>query len=107
MVRFSAVYKRRHGVSGVGGSNPLVPTKIPLKNQPLRAGFFMPAIKKLADARDVILHELILHELIGHLSCAVVTVKSMQANNVNHVCTKTEKAHLHPMLEEMFAVAGK
>lgn len=82
-------------------------TKIPLKNQPLRAGFFMPAIKKLADARDVILHELILHELIGHLSCAVVTVKSMQANNVNHVCTKTEKAHLHPMLEEMFAVAGK
>ncbi|EHK3750929.1 virulence protein MsgA [Salmonella enterica] len=77
----------------------------------------MPAIKKLADARDVILHELILHELIlhelilheliGHLSCAVVTVKSMQANNVNHVCTKTEKAHLHPMLEEMFAVAGK
>lgn len=82
-------------------------TKIPLKNQPLRAGFFMPAIKKLADARDVILHELILHELIGHLSCAVVTVKSVQANNVNHVCTKTEKAHLHPMLEEMFAVAGK
>ncbi|EBW7344777.1 virulence protein MsgA [Salmonella enterica subsp. enterica serovar Ruiru] len=72
----------------------------------------MPAIKKLADARDVILHELILHELIlheliGHLSCAVVTVKSMQANNVNHVCTKTEKAHLYPMLEEMFAVAGK
>ncbi|CNU60196.1 MsgA-like virulence protein [Salmonella enterica subsp. enterica serovar Bovismorbificans] len=49
----------------------------------------------------------ILHELIGHLSCAVVTVKSMQATNVNHVCTKTEKAHLHPMLEEMFAVAGK
>ncbi|BBK17139.1 virulence protein MsgA [Salmonella enterica subsp. enterica serovar Senftenberg] len=79
-----------------------MPTKIPLKNQPLRAGFFMPAIKKLADARDVILHE-----LIGHLSCAVVNVKSMQANNVNHVCTKTEKAHLHPMLEEMFAVAGK
>ncbi|HHC0567660.1 TPA: hypothetical protein ACOSAX_004673 [Salmonella enterica] len=36
----------------------------------------MPTIKKLADARDVILHELILHELIGHLSCAVVTVKS-------------------------------
>ncbi len=68
-----------------------LPTKIPLKNQPLRAGFFMPAIKKLADARGVILHELILHELIG----------------VNHVCTKTEKAHLHPMLEEMFAVAGK
>ncbi|KNK44913.1 virulence protein MsgA, partial [Salmonella enterica subsp. enterica serovar Hadar] len=28
----------------------------------------MPTIKKLADARDVILHELILHELIGHLS---------------------------------------
>ncbi len=27
-------------------------------------------------------------------------------NNVNHVCAKTEKAH-HPMLEEMFAVAGK
>ncbi|MDI5638262.1 virulence protein MsgA, partial [Salmonella enterica subsp. enterica serovar Kentucky] len=27
----------------------------------------MPTIKKLADARDVILHE-----LIGHLSCAVV-----------------------------------
>ncbi|EEH3640479.1 virulence protein MsgA [Salmonella enterica subsp. enterica serovar Agona] len=51
----------------------------------------MPTIKKLADARGVILHELILHELIG----------------VNHVCTKTEKAHLHPMLEEMFAVAGK
>lgn len=94
-------------MSGVGGSNPLVPTKIPLKNQPLRAGFFMPAIKKLADARDVILHELILHKLIGHLSRAVVNVKSMQANNVNHVCTKTEKAHLHPMLEEMFAVAGK
>ncbi|EAT8443746.1 DinI family protein [Salmonella enterica] len=72
----------------------------------------MPTIKKLADARDVILHELILHELIlheliGHLSCVVVNVKSMQANNVNHVCTKTEKAHLHPMLEEMFAVAGK
>ncbi|EAB2973424.1 DinI family protein [Salmonella enterica] len=72
----------------------------------------MPTIKKLADARDVILHELILHELIlheliGHLSCAVVNVKSMQANNVNHVCTKTEKAHLHPMLEEMFVVAGK
>ncbi|EBS9268445.1 virulence protein MsgA, partial [Salmonella enterica subsp. enterica serovar Hadar] len=53
------------------------------------------------------LHELILHELIGHLSCAVVTVKSMQATNVNHVCTKTEKAHLHPILEKMFAVAGK
>ncbi|EBF9278479.1 DinI-like family protein [Salmonella enterica] len=72
----------------------------------------MPTIKKLADARDVILHELILHELIlheliGHLPCVVVNVKSMQANNVNHVCTKTEKAHLHPMLEEMFAVAGK
>ncbi|ACF65025.1 virulence protein MsgAilike protein [Salmonella enterica subsp. enterica serovar Muenchen str. baa1674] len=64
--------------------------------------FFMPTIKKLADARDVILHE-----LIGHLSCAVVNVKSMQANNVNHVCTKTEKAHLHPILEKMFAVAGK
>ncbi|EDT6685707.1 DinI family protein [Salmonella enterica subsp. enterica] len=62
----------------------------------------MPTIKKLADARDVISHG-----LIGHLSCTVVTVKSMQANNVNHVCTKTEKAHLHPMLEEMFAVAGK
>ncbi|EAT2432581.1 virulence protein MsgA [Salmonella enterica subsp. enterica serovar Livingstone] len=46
----------------------------------------MPAIKKLADARDVILHELI---------------------GVSHVCTKTEKAHLYPMLEEMFAVAGK
>ncbi|EGM2644532.1 virulence protein MsgA [Salmonella enterica] len=46
----------------------------------------MPTIKKLADARDVILHELI---------------------GVNHVCTKTEKAHLHPMLEEMFAVTGK
>lgn len=65
----------------------------------------MPTIKKLADARDVILHELILHELIlhdliGHLSCAVVTVKSMQATNVNHVCTKTEKAHLHPILEK-------
>ncbi|TGE19971.1 virulence protein MsgA, partial [Salmonella enterica subsp. enterica serovar Poona] len=55
----------------------------------------MPAIKKLADARDVILHELILHELIGHLSCAVVTVKSVQANNVNNVCSKSEKAHLH------------
>ncbi|VFT21953.1 virulence protein MsgA-like protein [Salmonella enterica] len=53
------------------------------------------------------MHELILHKLIGHLSRAVVNVKSMQANNVNHVCTKTEKAHLHPMLEEMFAVAGK
>ncbi|HCI7069922.1 TPA: virulence protein MsgA, partial [Salmonella enterica] len=24
-----------------------------------------------------------------------------------HVCTKTEKAHLHPILEKMFAVAGK
>ncbi|EJT6451576.1 virulence protein MsgA, partial [Salmonella enterica subsp. enterica serovar Kentucky] len=24
-----------------------------------------------------------------------------------HFCTKTEKAHLYPMLEEMFAVAGK
>ncbi|EGP0085192.1 virulence protein MsgA, partial [Salmonella enterica] len=23
------------------------------------------------------------------------------------VCTKTEKAHLHPILEKMFAVAGK
>ncbi|EDX49763.1 virulence protein MsgA homolog [Salmonella enterica subsp. enterica serovar Newport str. SL317] len=79
-----------------------LPTKIPLENQPVRAGFFMPTIKKLADARDVILHE-----LIGHLSCAVVNVKSMQANNVNHVCTKTEKAHLHPILEKMFAVAGK
>ncbi|EBD6240012.1 virulence protein MsgA [Salmonella enterica] len=67
----------------------------------------MPTIKKLADARDVILHELILHKLIGHLSCAVVNVKSMQATNVNHVCTKTEKAHLHPILEKMFAVAGK
>ncbi|APH85280.1 hypothetical protein LFZ18_11340 [Salmonella enterica subsp. enterica serovar Itami str. SA20014991] len=32
---------RQHGVSGVGGSNPLVPTKIPLKNQPVRAVFFM------------------------------------------------------------------
>jgi len=29
---------------GVGGSNPLVPTKKPLKNQPLKAGFFMPEI---------------------------------------------------------------
>ncbi|EKH2096212.1 virulence protein MsgA [Salmonella enterica] len=64
--------------------------------------FLCLQLKKLADARDVILHE-----LIGHLSCVVVNVKSMQANNVNHVCTKTEKAHLHPMLEEMFAVAGK
>ncbi|ECW0818272.1 hypothetical protein F3R42_04410 [Salmonella enterica subsp. enterica] len=26
-------------MSGVGGSNPLVPTKIPLKNQPVRAVF--------------------------------------------------------------------
>ncbi|RSB18563.1 hypothetical protein EGK65_02330 [Citrobacter farmeri] len=34
----------RHGVLGVGGSNPLVPTKIPLKNQPFTAGFFMPEI---------------------------------------------------------------
>ncbi|MBP1522172.1 virulence protein MsgA [Salmonella enterica subsp. enterica serovar Worthington] len=72
--------------------------------QPLRAGFLCLQLK--FDARDVILHELILHKLIGHLSRAVVNVKSMQANNVNHVCT-TEKAHLHPMLEEMFAVAGK
>ncbi|ELN58116.1 Gifsy-2 prophage protein, partial [Salmonella enterica subsp. enterica serovar Enteritidis str. 13183-1] len=30
---------RQHGGSGVGGSNPLVPTKIPLKNQPVRAVF--------------------------------------------------------------------
>ncbi|HGH5267563.1 TPA: DinI-like family protein [Salmonella enterica subsp. enterica serovar Bovismorbificans] len=45
--------------------------------------------------------------MIGHLSRTVVNVKSMQANNVNHFCTKTEKAHLYPMLEEMFAVAGK
>ena len=35
---------RYHGVSGVGGSNPLVPTKKPQKNQPLKAGFFMPEI---------------------------------------------------------------
>lgn len=58
--------------------------------------FLCLQLKKLADARDVILHELILHELIGHLSCAVVTVKSMQATNVNHVCTKTEKSASTP-----------
>ncbi len=29
----------RHGVSGVGGSNPLVPIKILLKNQPFMAVF--------------------------------------------------------------------
>lgn len=51
----------------------------------------MPAIKKLADARDVILHELILHKLIGHFSRAVVNVKSMQANNVNHFVLKQKK----------------
>ena len=30
---------RRHGVSGVGGSNPLVPTRNSFKNQPLRLVF--------------------------------------------------------------------
>jgi hypothetical protein len=30
---------RYHGVSGVGGSNPLVPTKIPKENQPSRLVF--------------------------------------------------------------------
>ncbi|WP_232478626.1 DinI-like family protein [Salmonella enterica] len=50
---------------------------------------------------------MIWHELTGHLSCAEVKVKSMQANNSNLVCTKTEKERLHPMLEEMFEVAGK
>ncbi|ECF6030614.1 TPA: DinI family protein [Salmonella enterica] len=59
----------------------------------------MSTIKKLADARDVILHE-----LTRHLSCVEVKVKSMQANNLNHVCTKTVKERLHPMLEEMFEV---
>ncbi|HAT8006694.1 TPA: hypothetical protein GF860_21210 [Citrobacter koseri] len=28
----------RHGVSWVGGSNPLVPTKLLLKNQPVKDG---------------------------------------------------------------------
>lgn len=51
--------------------------------------------------------KLFLHELTGHLSCVEVKVKSMQANNVNRVCTKTVKERLHPMLEEMFEVAGK
>lgn len=48
--------------------------------------------------------KLFLHELTGHLSCVEVKVKSMQANNLNHVCTKTVKERLHPMLEEMFEV---
>ncbi|ECJ6095092.1 DinI family protein [Salmonella enterica] len=51
--------------------------------------------------------KLFLHELTGHLSCVEVKVKSMQANNLNHFCTKTVKERLHPMLEEMFVVAGK
>ncbi|QCW57070.1 hypothetical protein FGF61_23910 [Citrobacter freundii] len=38
MARLSVFHKRCHGVSGVGGSNPLVPTKNPRKNN-LRAGF--------------------------------------------------------------------
>ncbi|QEU15125.1 hypothetical protein FOB50_12630 [Enterobacter hormaechei] len=42
MPRFSAFYERCHGVSGVGGSNPLVPTKTTQKNQPLMAGFLLP-----------------------------------------------------------------
>ncbi|EFB2865078.1 TPA: hypothetical protein GF726_03555 [Escherichia coli] len=39
LARHRAIIKRRHGVSGVGGSNPLVPTKNPKKNQPLRLVF--------------------------------------------------------------------
>ncbi|CRH30067.1 hypothetical protein BN1182_BP_00590, partial [Pantoea ananatis] len=33
-----------HGVSGVGGSNPLVPTKLSLKKQPVTAAFLLPEI---------------------------------------------------------------
>ncbi|PNK90206.1 hypothetical protein CEQ31_011095 [Serratia odorifera] len=33
-----------HGVSGVGGSNPLMPTKHSFRNQPVAVGFFMPVI---------------------------------------------------------------
>lgn len=51
--------------------------------------------------------KLFLHELTGHLSCVEVKVKSMQANNLNRVCTKTVKERLHPMLEEMFEMTGK
>ncbi|EBO9260519.1 DinI family protein [Salmonella enterica] len=51
--------------------------------------------------------KLFLHELTGHLSCVEVKVKAMQANNLNRVSTKTVKERLHPMLEEMFEVAGK
>ncbi|EDU0618253.1 TPA: virulence protein MsgA [Salmonella enterica subsp. salamae serovar 53:z4,z24:-] len=51
--------------------------------------------------------KLFLHELTGHLSCVEAKVKAMQANNLNRVCTKTVKERLHPMLEEMFEVAGK
>ncbi|HAS1764209.1 TPA: hypothetical protein I4G43_02875 [Enterobacter hormaechei subsp. hoffmannii] len=42
MVRLISILRRCHGVSGVGGSNPLVPTKTTQKNQPLMAGFLLP-----------------------------------------------------------------
>ncbi|WP_283605890.1 hypothetical protein, partial [Lactobacillus gallinarum] len=37
----------RHGVSGVGGSNPLVPTKNPKKKPTLTVGFFISAINSI------------------------------------------------------------
>ncbi|AUT97481.1 hypothetical protein MC47_020230 [Citrobacter freundii] len=39
MTRLKAIL-RRHGVSGVGGSNPLVPTKNPLRTSLLRMFFY-------------------------------------------------------------------
>nr|KAA0552500.1 hypothetical protein F0329_17300 [Citrobacter werkmanii] len=40
-MRLPAFYSRCHGVSGVGGSNPLVPTKNPNKTNP--CGWFFYA----------------------------------------------------------------
>ncbi|QDW32848.1 hypothetical protein FFE93_007120 [Yersinia sp. KBS0713] len=43
-MRVSKVRDGRHGVSGVEGSNPFMPTKIPQENQSVRVGFFVCGI---------------------------------------------------------------
>lgn len=61
-------------------------------------------VEGLPGAREIILNELTkrVHQLFPD---AQVKVKPMQANALNSDCTKTEKEHLHRMLEEMFEEA--
>ncbi|EIT4586111.1 virulence protein MsgA [Salmonella enterica subsp. enterica serovar Kentucky] len=61
-------------------------------------------VEGLPGAREIILNELTkrVHQLFPD---AQVKVKPMQANALNSDCTKTEKARLHRMLEEMFEEA--